>query len=105
MEFTTYVRKPFTVEAVKITKENIAEIAKLVGTLKDEDTDNPYIQVDRKLVPNVPKVSVGFYMTKMGTNIRCYASHIFEAQFLEFTPEREALLANLAGDESPVASA
>ncbi len=32
MDFTTYVRKPFTVEATEITLENIEELAPLVGT-------------------------------------------------------------------------
>lgn len=86
MEFTTFVRKPFIVEAVEITTDNIEEIAKLVGTLKSEG-DKPYIQVDRRLVPNVYKVHPGFWMTRMGDNIRCYSDHIFKAQFIEMLPE------------------
>lgn len=86
MDFTTFVRKPFIVEAVEVTQDNIAEIAKLVGTLKNEG-GTPYIQVDRRLVPNVYKVHLGFWMTRMGDNIRCYSDHIFKAQFLEVSPE------------------
>lgn len=88
MDFTTFVRKPFIVEAVQITTENIAEVAKFVGTLRNED-EKPYIQVDRRLVPNVFKVHPGFWMTKMGENIRCYSEHIFRAQFMQMGPDLE----------------
>ncbi len=92
MEFNTFVRKPFIVEAVQITTENIAEVAKFVGTLRNED-DKPYIQVDRRLVPNVYKVHPGFWMTKMGENIRCYSDHIFRAQFMQMTADLEEVVA------------
>lgn len=86
MEFNTFVRKPFIVEAVEVTTENIEEIAAMVGTLKS-DGGKPYIQVDRRLVPNVFKVHPGFWMTRMGDNIRCYSEHIFKAQFMQMQPE------------------
>ncbi len=47
MEFTTFVRKPFTVEVVEVTDENIAEIAELVGTLRCKEDGSRYIHVDR----------------------------------------------------------
>lgn len=87
MEFTTYVRKPFTVEAVEITTENIVELAEFIGTLREKEDGTPFIEVDRKLVPNVFRVFPGYRMTKMGDNIRCYAEHIFKEQFTETTPE------------------
>lgn len=85
MDFTTYVRKPFTVEAVEITKENIAEVAKLVGDLREEDNGIQYILVDPRLVPNVDRVYTGYYMTKMGRKVRCYSRKIFRDQFTEKT--------------------
>lgn len=89
MEFTNYVRKPFFVEAVKITNENIAEVAELVGQLRQKPNGTPYIQVDRMKVPNVFRVYPGFWMTRMGEHIRCYASRIFEEQFAKSSPEVE----------------
>jgi hypothetical protein len=83
MEFSTYVRKPFAVEAVEITKDNIEEVATHVGDLRKKDDGTPYILVDRRLVPNVAKVYVGFFMTKMGENVRCYSRKIFREQFVE----------------------
>jgi hypothetical protein len=91
VDFIAFVRKPFTVEAVEITKENIEEIAPLVGALRAKDDGTPFIQVDRKLVPNIYRVYPGFWMTKMetkdGPNIRCYSKRIFREQFTENTPE------------------
>lgn len=87
MEFTTFVRKPFRVEAVEVTAENISDIAGFVGTLRHKDNGTPYIQVDRRLVPNVFRVYPGFWMTKMGDNIRCYAKRVFEEQFIANTDE------------------
>lgn len=86
MEFGTFVRKPFTVEAVEVTAENIAEVAKYVGDLREEDDGTKYILVDRRLVPNIARVYAGFYMTKMGKNVRCYSRKIFTDQFEPSNP-------------------
>jgi hypothetical protein len=83
MEFTTYVRKPFVVQAIEVTAENINEVAKYIGDVREREDGTQYILVDRRLVPNVFKVYPGFYMTKMGENIRCYSRKIFKEQFVE----------------------
>lgn len=95
MELNTYVRKPFTVDAVEITKENIAEVAELVGTLCHKDNGEPYIQVNRRIVPNIFRVYPGFWMTKMGDNIRCYSKRIFHEQFAEMSLGADKLLAQI----------
>jgi hypothetical protein len=82
MEFTTFVRKPFVVDAVEITAENIGEVAKYVGDLREKEDGTPYILVDRRLVPNVFRVYPGFFMTRMGENVRCYSKKIFKEQFM-----------------------
>jgi hypothetical protein len=87
MEFTTFVRKPFTVEAVEVTRENIEELAPLIGTLHKKDNGTPFIQVNRRLVPNVFRVYPGYWVTKMGDNVRCYAKRVFFDQFTEHTEE------------------
>lgn len=83
MEFTTFVRKPFVVQAVEITTENIEEVAKYIGDVREREDGTKYILVDRRLVPNVFKVYPGFFMTKMGENVRCYSRKIFKEQFVE----------------------
>lgn len=87
MEFATYVRKPFGVQAVEVTAENIAEVAKYVGDLREKEDGTPYILVDRRLVPNVFRVYPGFFMTKMGENVRCYSRKIFREQFMPMSDE------------------
>lgn len=89
MEFTTFVRKPFIVEAVEVTEENIEEIAEHVGTLRQKEDGTTYINVDRRLFPNIYRVYPGFWMTKMGDNIRCYSKQVFKKQFIEITPDIE----------------
>lgn len=96
MDLTTFVRKPFTVEAIEVTEENIEEIAGLIGELREDEGGKKHIRVDRRKVPNIFKVEPGFWMTKMetskGTNIRCYAGHIFKNQFARVTEDIDALL-------------
>ena len=87
MEFNEYVRKPFLVEAVEITEENIGEVAKYVGELREKDDGTPFIYVDRRLVPNIFRVYPGFYMTRMGDHIRCYSRKVFNEQFVMGEPD------------------
>lgn len=82
VEFKKYTRKPFDVEAVEITDDNIEEVAEFIGTIRTKDEDNTkFIQVDRRLIPNVFRVYPGFFMTRMGDNIRCYSPRTFNEQF------------------------
>lgn len=100
MEYTTFVRKPFTVEAVKITRENIEEIGGLIGTvLYKRGNGEPYIRVNLRIVPNVPQVYLGFYMTRMGDNIRCYSGKVFDQQFVQDSPEIQEWVRFLNGPE------
>lgn len=87
LDFTPFVRKPFTIEAVEITEDNIAEIAPKIGELCTKEDGTPFIKVDSYRVPNVPMVFPGYWMTKMGNNIRCYSRKVFRAQFTESTEE------------------
>lgn len=86
MQFATYVRKPFLVEATEVTEENLAEVAELIGLggkVRTEEDGTRYISVDRRLVPNINRVYVGFWVTKMGDNYRCYSQRVFKKQFVE----------------------
>lgn len=84
IEFKNYVRKPFVVEAVEITADNIRELSPLIGEY-GEDENGPFIQADRAKVPTVQKVVPGYWVTRMGKNIRCYSSWVFPEQFVEAT--------------------
>lgn len=80
--FEPYVRKPFDVFAVQITDENIAELAPFIGTLTQEENGRNVILVDRKLIRNLDKVYVGYWLTKMGTTLRCYSKNAFAKHFM-----------------------
>lgn len=90
LQYTPFVRKPFMVEAVEVTNENIRDLAKIVGTIKfDENTGAPYILVDRKKVPNVYRVTPGYWVTKVDNKIRAYSHNSFHAQFIESSEQIE----------------
>ena len=83
LDFTSHIRRPFEVDAVQITTENIHEAAALIGTHETTPQGHQYIIVDRNLVPNIVRVYPGYYMTRMGNNVRCYSKRIFEDQFIK----------------------
>ena len=78
-----YIRKPFIVEAVEVTVENIASLAPRVGTLVEPPEGSPFIEFDPKLVPHVTRVFPGFFVTKMGKRTHCYSPKAFKAQFAD----------------------
>lgn len=82
MEFTKFKRRPFEIEAVQITEENISELAEMTGELVPANgPDDPHIKINKRIVPNVHRAYVGWWVTQMDDNIRCYAPKIFEEQF------------------------
>lgn len=96
MEFGKYIRIPFQVEALEITRENIHELSSLIGTF-GEDENGPYIDADREKVPTVFKVVPGYWVTRMGPQIRCYSARAFRSQFVEQTPVLEAMVQEIEG--------
>jgi len=82
LEYTEFVRKPFLVEAIEITEENLEEVAKDIGAVKN-GPEGRYIAVNRRLVQNVLKVYPGYWMTKMGDFVRVYNPKAFHNQFIE----------------------
>lgn len=92
MEFKQFVRKPFVVEAIEITVDNIAEWAPKIGELKTKEEDGtPYIYVDRRLVPGVNRVWPGYMLTRMGDTIRCYSPAVFQQQFRDPSGDSDML--------------
>lgn len=98
--FQTHVRKPFTVEALEVTEENLEDVAEFVGEVKVKEDGTRYIAVNRKLVPNVYRVFPGYFVTQMGDNVRCYSPKIFNEQFKPVTEENSVwILALNANDD------
>lgn len=85
IQFEKFVRKPYAVKAVMITEDNIVEIAKHIGEVRIREGDNePYIAVDARLVPVIKRAHLGWYVTKVGDNYRCFAPKVFRQQFTDF---------------------
>lgn len=78
--FNQYVRTPFSVEAAIITEENVEQIAQLVGTIRTKNGEK-YIALDRRIVPNISRAYIGWYVTRLGDNFRCYSPKVFVEQF------------------------
>jgi len=81
MEFSQFVRRPFTVDALEITEENMAEVAALIGEIRTKD-GTTFIALDKRIVPSVNRAYVGWWVTKYGDNYRCYSPKIFKDQFV-----------------------
>ena len=83
MTFETYTRRPFVVEAMEITDDNIYDVAKMIGINGEvrERDDIKYIAVDKRIVPNIHRATAGWWLTRMGDNLRCYSPKIFNEQF------------------------
>lgn len=97
LEFDRFVRTPFAVKATKITEENIEEVAKLVGDVRTKN-DERYIALDRRIVPNVGRAFVGWWVTLLGDNLRCYSPKVFAEQFMEM-PETQPVAFTFGEDE------
>jgi hypothetical protein len=91
MQFDRFIRKPFSVEAVQISYDNIEQIAGVLGELKEKDGEK-WIAIDRRLVPNIRKAYVGWWVTKMDENYRAYSPKVFEKDFMNYTEEWAAYL-------------
>jgi len=82
IETTTYVRKPFEVEAVEVTEENIEEVKDWCqGYL---DTDNrPFIKVKvaRALNERQTKAYPGDWVLYAGTGFKVYTAKAFHRTF------------------------
>jgi hypothetical protein len=106
MQFTEFVRKPFVVEAVEVTEDNIAEVAEYVknvlatyvGELREKEDGTPFISVDRHLVPNIFKVYPGFFLTRMDGHIRAYSRKVFMEQFIQMQPNVKTWVEFLGGN-------
>ena len=81
LQLESYSRKPFVIKAVRVTVDNIHDLAQYIGTVQYKDDVTPFILVDRTKVPNLERVYPGFWATFMDKNIRCYSDRVFRHQF------------------------
>jgi len=96
-DFVPYLRRPFTVNAVQITDENIHEIVGIIGGVvrqkkEDDGSSTLYIRVDRRVIPNIFKAYVGFWVTQLGSQYQCYSDKAFHSNFAAMTKDAKALM-------------
>lgn len=80
-DFVEYIRKPFSVQAVRVTRENLDDLAPFVGKVERTPEGKPYIQADRHLCQSSLKVWPGYFVTKHGKKVRVFSRKAFEEQF------------------------
>jgi hypothetical protein len=104
MEYAVFARKPFKVQALEITKENMGEIAEMIGELRENERGIPYISVNRRIIPNIFRAHIGFWVTVMGEDrrIRCMTRNTFLNQFVPCTSDVNDMLIEINGEEQNI---
>lgn len=87
LEYETFVRAPFKIEAVEVTDENIHQIAEMLGSkiFTDTRTGNTFIGVDNNEMPGIYRIYAGFWVTKMGHRFRAYSQQRFLKEFIRLS--------------------
>jgi hypothetical protein len=80
LEVEHFYRIPFAVKAVKITEDNIKEIASVIGTLI-EKPNGSIIKVDRRIIPHSTHAKVGSWVTVVDNNYRVFSDEAFSKVF------------------------
>ena len=101
MEFKNYVRTPFTIKALEVTEDNFDEVAAFCGkSIETTANGDRYIFVNRRIIPTGSKIFVGWWITLMDDNVRCYPPRSFSSQFVPMNGKVEFTLE--ADDSEPV---
>lgn len=84
MQTNTYVRKPFKVEGIQVTDENMHEVAEWCkGTLERDNQEKPYIAVPvLKPVSERQKTAfVGDWVLKFNNGFKVFNDKAFHGSF------------------------
>lgn len=105
MNIQKFVRKPFYVDAVQVTKDNLEQVAQWCGgtVAKDENSGQPYIQVDvfnPTDVPDHSRAYVGRWILQAATGYKVYKTKGFFRSFDQVT-ELSKPQADAAGIKVP----
>lgn len=88
LETVKYVRKPFYIDAVQVTAENLADVAKWAdGDVRsDENAKYIHVRVHRPINDRQSKAYVGDWVLYAGTGFKVYTPKAF-AQSFELAPD------------------
>jgi hypothetical protein len=102
IEFTPYIRKPYRVDALKVTGNNIHVVAELIeGTVETAQDGKTFIRTHRKVVKNVDNIWPGFFLTKVRKKTLAYPSRLFYRNYVEPTEDVEDFVVFLEKLGSP----
>lgn len=83
MKTHKFARKPFYVDAVRVSEENIEEVAKWVQgeILTDDEGKHIKVRVHRPLNDRQSKAFVGDWVLKSGNGFKVYVPQAFDKSF------------------------
>jgi hypothetical protein len=87
-ETSRYARKPFYIDAIQVTKDNLKEVAEWCnGDIRIDSENNKYIRVRVYLPKNEQqtKAYVGHWVLFAGTGYKVYTPKAFASSF-EYAP-------------------
>lgn len=89
LETTQYIRKPFNIDAVKVTSQNMSEVAKWVdGDIRTDDLGQYVkVRVHRPLNERQTKAYVGDWVLYAGTGYKVYTDKAFRNSFEQSSGE------------------
>lgn len=119
MQTQKYARKPFYIDAVQVTEENMAEVAEWCGGTQREangpEAAHIKIKVHRPFTPRQTKAFVGDWVLKSETGFKIYTPVAFERGFepvktveeqadetIEMVEEKPAEVVELPVGEAPL---
>lgn len=100
METTKYVRKPFFIDAIQVTEDNLDEVAKWAsGDIRTDNENKKYIKVRVYMPKNdrQSKAFVGDWVLYAGTGFKVYTTKAFSASF-EVAEDQNAKVSASTGD-------
>ena len=93
METRKFARKPFFVDAVRVTSENMERVAEWcqgdVNTIQNGQSDERYVKVrvHRPMTDRQTQAFVGDWVLYAGTGFKVYTPKAFEKSFEEVVDE------------------
>lgn len=88
----TWLRKTFYVEAVRVTKENISEVAEFCGGVVENTDGTPFVRVPNQNPANERQTQAypGDWVLVRGDSVKSFPNKAFRRNFM---PDRKTPLA------------
>lgn len=100
MIFQDYVRTPFAIKAIEVTEDNFEDVAAFCGkSIEVTSKGDRYIFVNRRIIPTGSKIFVGWWITLMDDNVRCYPPRSFNSQFVPLDGKTEFVVEPPSSEE------